>query len=108
MIKREKVFVFILSYNHKKTILKLLERIPKSVWDNCEEILIADDASKDDTYEKAIEYKKKYNLKKLSAIKHKQNKGYGGNQKFCYNYAISKGSDIAVMVHGDLQYPPEY
>lgn len=104
----QKIFVFILSYNHSKTIIKIIERIPKKVWDECEEILIADDSSKDDTYEKALEYKKKHNLKKLTVIKHERNKGYGGNQKFAYNYAISKGYDIAVMVHGDLQYPPEY
>jgi len=105
---KKKVFVFILSYNHRKTIISLLERIPKSIWDGCYEILIADDCSKDDTFEKAMEYKAKNKLNKLTIIKHKLNKGYGGNQKFCYNYAISKGYDLAVMVHGDLQYPPEY
>ncbi|MEK6891395.1 MAG: glycosyltransferase family 2 protein [Nanoarchaeota archaeon] len=108
MKQKKRVFVFILSYNHRKTIINLLERIPKKVWDECEEVLIADDCSKDDTYEKAIEYKNKNNLKKLTIIKHQKNKGYGGNQKFCYNYAKNKGYEIAVMVHGDLQYPPEY
>lgn len=105
---KKKVFVFILSYNHRKTIIKLLERIPKSVWENCDEVLVADDKSKDDTFEKALDYKHKNKLDKLTVIKHAINKGYGGNQKFCYNYAIGKGYDIAVMVHGDLQYPPEY
>ena len=109
MIKKEKkFFIFILSYNHRRTILNLLERIPKSVWDLADEILIADDCSKDDTVERAMQYKKDNKLKKLTIIRHEKNKGYGGNQKFCYNYAISKGYDIAVMVHGDLQYPPEY
>lgn len=104
----KKVLIFILSYNHRKTIINLLDRIPKSIWESCAEVLIADDASRDDTYEKALQYKIKNKLSKLTIIKHKINKGYGGNQKFCYNYAISKGYDIAVMVHGDLQYPPEY
>ncbi|MEK6881985.1 MAG: glycosyltransferase family 2 protein, partial [Nanoarchaeota archaeon] len=55
----------------------------------------------------AQEYKAKYNLKKLKIIKHEQNKGYGGNQKWGYNYAIKNNFDVVVMVHGDAQYPPE-
>ena len=100
--------IFILSYNHIKTIMSLLDRIPKSTWDKVEEVLIADDCSKDDTVKLANMYKKEKKLSKLTIIKHEKNKGYGGNQKFCYNYAINKGYDIAVMLHGDLQYPPEY
>ena len=106
--KEKKLFIFILSYNHRRTIINLLERIPKSVWGLAEEILIADDCSKDDTVERARQYKKNNHLDKLSIIRHDKNKGYGGNQKFCYNYAIAKGYEIAVMVHGDLQYPPEH
>src|SRR3989344_3017617 len=104
----KKLFIFILSYNHRKTIIQILERIPKSTWEKASEILIADDCSKDDTVKRALEYKNKNNLKKLNIIKHEKNKGYGGNQKFCYSYAIKKGYDIAAMLHGDLQYPPEY
>ncbi|MBI2629200.1 glycosyltransferase family 2 protein [Candidatus Pacearchaeota archaeon] len=104
----KKLFIFILSYNHRKTIMALLDRIPKETWGRVSEVLIADDCSKDDTVERAIEYKRQKNLKKLTIIKHEKNKGYGGNQKFCYNYAISKGYDIAAMLHGDLQYPPEH
>lgn len=105
---KKKVLVFILSYNHRKTIINLLDRIPEKVWNECEEVLISDDCSKDDTVQKALEYKKNKNLKKLTVIKQNKNLGYGGNQKFCYKYALSKGYDIAVMVHGDLQYPPEH
>ncbi|PIY04724.1 MAG: glycosyl transferase family 2, partial [Bacteroidetes bacterium CG_4_10_14_3_um_filter_31_20] len=40
-------------------------------------------------------------------IKHEKNKGYGGNQKTCYNTALSLGADIVVMVHPDYQYTPK-
>jgi len=103
----QKIMIFILSYNHRKTIMKLLDRIPEETWSMVTEVLIADDESSDDTVEVAQKYKKEKNLKKLTIIKHKKNKGYGGNQKFCYNYAIEKNYDLAVMLHGDLQYPPE-
>ena len=103
----KKVMIFILTYNHENTIVSVLERIPKDLMKTCAEILIADDESKDNTYEVALEYKKEKKLKKLTIIKHKKNKGYGGNQKFCYNYEIDKKYDIVVMIHGDGQYAPE-
>jgi SAM-dependent methyltransferase len=37
-----------------------------------------------------------------------KNQGYGGNQKVGYCYAIRKGFDAVVLLHGDGQYAPEY
>jgi glycosyltransferase involved in cell wall biosynthesis len=103
----KKILIFILTYNHENTVISVLDRIPKEIWDKATEILVADDESKDNTKELVLDYKKKNNLSNLTVIKHEENKGYGGNQKFCYNYGIEKGYDIAVMVHGDGQYAPE-
>jgi glycosyltransferase involved in cell wall biosynthesis len=103
----KKALIFILTYNHKDTIVSVLDRIPKEIKNSCAEILVADDESADNTAELALEYKKKHKLNKLTVIRHKENKGYGGNQKFGYNYAIEKNYDIVVMVHGDGQYAPE-
>jgi len=110
--KRKKILIFIPTYNHRKTIIPTIERIPKSIFQEVSELLIADDASKDNTAEIVSEYIKKNkeknkNLKKLKIIKHKKNKGYGGNQKWAYQYAIDNGFDIVAMLHGDLQYAPE-
>lgn len=105
---KKKVLVLAVSYNAEATIVKLLDRFPKAAIDRVDEILIADDASKDDTSVVAEWYKKANKIKKLKIVKHKKNKGYGGNQKWGYEYAIKKGYDIVVMVHGDAQYPPEY
>jgi glycosyltransferase involved in cell wall biosynthesis len=35
------------------------------------------------------------------------NKGYGGNQKKCYELALSHEADIVVMLHPDYQYDPK-
>ncbi len=35
-----------------------------------------------------------------------ENKGYGGNQKTCYDKAMEINSDIVVMLHPDYQYSP--
>ena len=48
--------------------------------------------------------------KKLSIkyiIRHDHNKGYGGNQKTCYNKAREIGADIVIMLHPDYQYTPK-
>jgi hypothetical protein len=40
-------------------------------------------------------------------IEHEQNKGYGGNQKTCYDTALKLGGDIVIMLHPDYQYTPK-
>ncbi len=105
---KKKILVLVVAYNARLTIEKLLNRFPKKVLNEVTEILIADDASQDDTYKIALDYKNKNKIQKLKVVRHKQNKGYGGNQKWGYNYAIKNKFDIVVMVHGDCQYPPEY
>lgn len=102
-----KFMVLVVAYNAQNTIINLLHRFPKEVWEKASEIVIADDASKDNTAHVAEDYKGAHNIKNLTIVKHKINKGYGGNQKWGYNYAIKKGYEAVVMVHGDAQYPPE-
>jgi len=105
---KKKILVLIVAYNAELTIGKLLNRFPKDVLNEITELLIADDDSQDNTSKIAFDYKNKKQFQKLKIVKHKQNKGYGGNQKWGYNYAIRNKFDIVVMVHGDCQYPPEY
>lgn len=104
---KKKVLIFIVAYNAELTLERLLQRFPKNVISYVEEIILADDASSDRTFEVALSYKKKNKIEKLKVLKHKNNLGYGGNQKYGYNYAIKNNFDIVVMVHGDCQYPPE-
>jgi glycosyltransferase involved in cell wall biosynthesis len=40
----------------------------------------------------------------LTVIEHPENRGYGGNQKTCYQQALARGADIVVMIHPDYQY----
>ncbi|KXK44352.1 MAG: family 2 glycosyl transferase [Bacteroidetes bacterium OLB11] len=60
-----------------------------------------DDVSNDNT----VEVAEKLGIKHI--IKHDQNKGYGGNQKSCYNKAMELNADIVVMLHPDYQYTPK-
>ncbi len=74
-----------------------------------DEIFIFDDASQDNTFDVARELLADSPWKdKLSIFKNPKNMGYGGNQKIGFRYAIEKGFDYVVMLHGDGQYAPEH
>jgi glycosyltransferase involved in cell wall biosynthesis len=64
-------------------------------------VIVVDDASQDETLEKARR------LDKVVAEAHPKNRGYGANQKTCYKLALDHGADIVVMVHPDYQYTPK-
>ena len=85
------------AYNAEKTLKQTYDEIYK---DFVDEVILVDDNSKDNTKELS----KKLNI---TTIVHKENKGYGGNQKSCYKAAIKSGADIVVMLHPDYQYTPK-
>ncbi len=92
----KKVVVVLPAYNAAKTLCKVLDDLPK---DWVDDIILVDDASRDNT----VEFSRKLGLK---TFVHEKNKGYGANQKTCYKNALECGADIIVMVHPDHQYDP--
>ena len=101
--------VLVLTYNASKLIKKTIERIDPSLKPIIEEIFIFDDNSPDNTY--AVAKDELCNgpwKEKLSIFKNPRNLRYGGNQKAGYKYAIERGLDYVIMLHGDGQYAPEY
>jgi len=103
----KKIAIFIPTYNAAKTLPIVLDRIPDKIKKQVKEIFVADDESKDNTDLVGIGYKQKTGLSNLKIFHHDKNKGYGGNQKWAYQYCIDKGYDVVVMLHGDAQYAPE-
>lgn len=85
------------AYNAEKTLKQTYDEIYK---DFVDEVILVDDNSKDNT--KFVS--RELNIK---TIVHKENKGYGGNQKSCYKAALKSGADIVVMLHPDYQYTPK-
>ncbi|MBO9684693.1 MAG: glycosyltransferase family 2 protein [Flavisolibacter sp.] len=98
MIHGKKVVVVLPAYNAAKTLEKTHREIDFTIVDN---VILVDDASKDETIIVAE------NLGIAHIIKHDRNKGYGANQKSCYNYALKLGADIVIMLHPDYQYNPK-
>ncbi|MFN4259439.1 MAG: glycosyltransferase family 2 protein [Gemmataceae bacterium] len=93
--KREhKILAVLPAYNAERTLAATLADVPVGAVD---EFLLVDDGSTDRTVQVAQEMG-------LKVITHPRNRGYGGNQKTCYRYALDSGADIIVMIHPDYQY----
>ena len=97
MLKEKKIVVVLPAYNAELTLQKTYNEIP---FDLVDEVVLVDDCSKDNT----VEVAKKIGIKHV--IRHERNRGYGGNQKTCYDKALSLGADIVIMLHPDYQYTP--
>jgi len=93
-----KTVVILPAYNAAKTLKTTLDDIPR---DFVDDIILVDDASKDNT----VEIAKQLGIKRI--FTHEKNRGYGANQKTCYTEALKIGADIVVMVHPDYQYDPK-
>jgi len=97
MLNGKRITVVMPAYNAEKTLIKTHSEVPHDIVDN---IILTDDASQDRTAEVA----RQLNIK---TFVHMKNKGYGGNQKTCYQEALRMGSDIIIMLHPDYQYTPK-
>lgn len=97
MINNKKVVVVLPAYNAAKTLKKTYDEIDFSIVD---EVILVDDLSRDDTVKVAREIGIRH------IVEHQVNRGYGGNQKSCYNKALELGADIVIMLHPDYQYTP--
>jgi glycosyltransferase involved in cell wall biosynthesis len=98
MLNNKKIVVVLPAYNAALTLERTYHEIPLSIVDN---IILVDDFSTDNT----IEIGRKLGIEHI--IRHEENKGYGGNQKSCYNKALDLGADIVIMLHPDYQYTPK-
>jgi glycosyltransferase involved in cell wall biosynthesis len=98
MIKDKKIVVVLPAYNAETTLEQTYAEIP---FDIVDEVVLVDDYSLDNTSEVAA----KLGIKHI--IRHESNKGYGANQKSCYNKALELNADIVIMLHPDYQYTPK-
>ncbi|MEI7725575.1 MAG: glycosyltransferase family 2 protein [Bacteroidota bacterium] len=97
MLYNKKIVVVLPAYNAEKTLKQTIDEIPLDLVD---EFVVVDDASTDKTVELA------HAIGVRHLVQHHKNKGYGGNQKTCYDKALSLGADIVIMLHPDYQYTP--
>jgi glycosyltransferase involved in cell wall biosynthesis len=98
MINGKKIIAVLPAYNAALTLKKTYEEIPFEIVDD---VVLVDDCSTDNT----VEVARGIGIKHV--IRHEKNTGYGGNQKTCYDKALSLGGDIVIMLHPDYQYTPK-
>ena len=98
MIDGKKIVVVLPAYNAERTLQKTYNEIP---FDIVDEVILTDDRSDDQTVDEA----KRLGIRHI--VEHDENRGYGGNQKSCYDKALSLGADIVIMLHPDYQYTPK-
>jgi len=82
------------AYNAARTLERTVADLPS---EGIHEVILVDDHSVDETVEIARQLG-------LTVITHEINRGYGANQKTCYQRALESGADVVVMIHPDYQY----
>jgi glycosyltransferase involved in cell wall biosynthesis len=92
------VIVVLPAYRAALTLEQTYQEIP---FDLVDEVVLVDDKSPDNTVEEA----RRLGIRHI--VEHQRNRGYGGNQKSCYDKALELGGDIIVMLHPDYQYTPK-
>ena len=92
-----RVVITLPAYRAEHTLAKTVADIPPGIAD---EVILVDDASPDHTVEVA-------EALGIRVFVHAENRGYGGNQKTCYQQALADGADIIVLLHPDYQYDPK-
>ena len=97
MMNGKKVVVVMPAYNAALTLAQTYSDLPFDVVD---EVLLVDDASRDTTVDLACKLG-------IVTFRHKENLGYGRNQKTCYKEALKRDADIVIMLHPDYQYSPK-
>lgn len=95
--KNRKIFIVIPAYNESRIILSVIGEIKRYGYEN---IIIVDDGSTDNTFEKA-------KSAGIIALKHKINRGKGAATKTGIEAAKLLGADIIVTMDGDGQHDPE-
>ncbi|HUM45539.1 MAG TPA: glycosyltransferase family 2 protein [Chitinophagales bacterium] len=98
MLNGKKIVVVLPAYNAAQTLEPTYLEIP---FDIVDEVVLVDDASRDNTVKVGAD------LGIRHIIVHEKNKGYGGNQKTCYDTALALNADIVIMLHPDYQYTPK-
>ena len=106
-ISKKKILIFIPAYNVEKKIYSVISRMPPDIFNKNEiDILIINDFSTDKTLDEINKIKENFSYK-IYVHNTEKNLGYGGVQKFAFNYSINKYYDYLIMLHGDGQYAPE-
>ena len=98
-----RILVFIPMYNCEKQISRVIAQFDATACELIEEILVVDNGSKDDGLNAAKNALSNLQNIKCSLVQNRDNYNLGGSNKVAFNYALEKGFDYVVVLHGDDQ-----
>lgn len=104
---RLRIGILVVAYNAESTLRSVVDRVPEEILAKVAEIVVFDDASDDRTFEVGKSLQNGYHGVTLSIFRNPVNLMYGGNQRRGFRYAMDRGLDLVVLLHGDGQYAPE-
>jgi len=102
-MKKDRILLFIPAYNCEDQIVRVLASLRDEILEFIEEIIVINNRSTDGTEKAVLDFKAEHTELNLKLFRNDENYGLGGSQKVAFSYAIEKGFDYVVMVHGDDQ-----
>ncbi len=103
IMKKDRILLFIPAYNCEKQIVRVLYQLLPDIMTYIEEVIVINNRSTDGTEEAVLKFKGEHPELNLKLFRNNENYGLGGSQKVAFNYAVEKGFDYVVMLHGDDQ-----
>jgi len=95
MLAGARIAVVVPAYNEARHIVTTLASVPSFV----DDVFVVDDASTDDTAERAAAFSDA----RVRVLRHALNRGVGGALKTGYHAAFSAGADAVAVMAGDAQ-----
>lgn len=102
MTKGERFLIFIPCYRCEKQIPRTIAQLSEAVSLDCE-VLVLDNRSPDGTVEAATKAADLLSELPINVARNDENYGLGGSHKAAFDYAIKKGFDYLIVLHGDDQ-----
>ena len=100
----DKILLFIPMYNCEKQIVRVLAQLDAEVCGFLSEVIIVNNRSTDGGEEAVRDYLSRCPLQvPARLLRNCENYGLGGSHKVAFRYALKKGFDYVIVLHGDDQ-----
>ncbi len=100
---KDKILLFIPMYNCENQITRVLSQITDEYKNYFSEIIVVNNRSTDNGENAVVAYCENHPELPVRLLRNDENYGLGGSHKVAFNYAVEKGFDYIVVLHGDDQ-----
>ncbi|MDD3415388.1 MAG: glycosyltransferase family 2 protein [Lachnospiraceae bacterium] len=100
---KEKILLFIPTYNCEKQIARVLRQVDDEVLDYITEVIVINNRSQDKTEDEVIRFAEENTQVPVKLLRNRDNYSLGGSHKVAFQYAKDNGFDYVIVLHGDDQ-----